>query len=143
MEQMQDVLRPVSIAVGGLVGYFMKLDFEFLLIYIIVMILDVCIAKSFAKYNGEFQSRKNSQGLYIKVAEFLLLLALLVFQRATLKIGIPVLYSQPFTVMFITKEIGSILETFARNDAKIPKKILNWFEKVKNTLDNDEIELDE
>lgn len=131
-----DIIRPISIGLGSLIGYFIGLDWEMLFIYLIMMMLDVLIAKSYAKINGEYKSRKNCYGLYVKVAEFLTLLALVLVQRVTIKSGINIPFSPAITTMFIFKEMGSILETLVRNDVHLPKRILNWFEKSVSQLND-------
>lgn len=131
-----DLVSPIAVGIGALVGYFAGLDWEMLFIYLIMMMLDVFIAVIYSASNGEYKSRKNCYGLYKKAAEFLTLLALVLVQRVTIKTGVNIPFSPAITTMFIFKEMGSILETLARNDVKLPSRVLKWFEKSLEQLND-------
>lgn len=132
----QSLSTTISIGIGGLVGYILGLDWELLFIYLIMMCLDVAIAIIYEAGNGEYTSKINCYGLYKKVGEFLTLLALILVQRVTIKSGINIPFSPAITVMFIFKEMGSILETLAKNNVKLPARVMKWFEKSLDELNN-------
>lgn len=132
----KDMVKPLTFGLGSLIGYFSGLDWELLFIYLIMMVLDVIIAITYEAGNGKYKSRTNCYGLYKKVGEFLTLLALILVQRVTIKSGINIPFSPAITTLFIFKEMGSILETLARNDVKLPKSIMKWFENSMNQLND-------
>ena len=132
----KDMVKPLTFGLGSLIGYLSGLDWELLFIYLIMMVLDVIIAITYEAGNGKYKSRTNCYGLYKKVGEFLTLLALILVQRVTIKSGINIQFSPAITTMFILKEMGSILETLARNNVKLPVRVMKWFKQSLNELND-------
>lgn len=143
MKEKGEIAKAISLGLGGLIGYFSGLDWELLIIYLFLMILDTLNAVVYSCESGKYVSKKNQIGLYGKIAEFFSLIALILGQRVLEKVGIPIPFSPAFITLFIFKEIGSILETISVNGGKLPAPVIKWFDESIKVLNNEEVKNNE
>lgn len=133
----------IEIIIGSLAGlgaYFCNLNWEIIIIWIMLMLVDIItgVIKSFK--NGNFCSHDMKVGMLKKVGEFFLLFALILGQRVAMLNGINVPVGTIFVGAFCFKELASVIENSIGMDIKIPAVIAKWFKVAKEQISEDKNE---
>lgn len=127
----------VSGAIAGFIAYLCDLNWELIMIWFALMVIDVIYGVTTANKKGEYKSRIMKEGLFNKVGEFFLLFTMILVQRVAIINGIKVPVSGFFIGAFCFKEATSILETYMKAGHKLPASVEKWF-KVANEQINGE-----
>ncbi len=126
----------------GLCAYLAGLNWEIIIIWVILMSVDIItgVIKSFK--NGNFSSHEMKVGMLKKVGEFFLLFALILGQRVAMLNGINVPVGTIFIGAFCFKELASIIENSIGMDIKLPNVIMKWFKVAKDQImeEKDDVE---
>lgn len=123
-------------AVGGLGTYLCGLNWEVIIIWIVLMILDILTGLIKSSKKGNFTSKEMKAGLFKKVGEFFLMFALILGQRVAMINGINVPIGSIFVGCFCIKELGSIIENSIQMDIQIPEVVSRWFKVAKDQIEN-------
>lgn len=117
------------------------MDYKYLIIVLILIVLDVISGILSAVYNHNFNSSGMRKGAFHKITEILSELLMYVFEYSLPLLGynynIP--FIKVFTLYLIVMEMTSIFENIGKINSDLIKplnKILKYFEKEDN--DNDE-----
>lgn len=123
-------------ALIGLGSYFCGLNWELIIIWFVLMILDITSGIICAAKKGVFSSKEMKAGLFKKTQECFLLIALILGQRVAQLCGIGLPVSHVFVGLYCLKELSSIIENSIGMDIKIPEFILKWFKNASTTIEN-------
>lgn len=129
----------VSGAMAGFIAYLCDLNWELIMIWFVLMVVDVIYGVTTASKRGKYRSKVMKEGLFNKVGEFFLLFTMILAQRVAIINGINVPISGFFIGAFCFKEATSILETYIENGHKLPSSVERWF-KVANEQINESVE---
>lgn len=127
-----------NVILGALAG----LNWELIIIWFCLVIVDVIIGVIHSAKNGEFESRQMKIGLATKAGEFFLLFALVLIQRVAILNNINVPIASVFIGAFCFKEFASILETATKSGINVPAVVKNWFKVARESInrgDKDEL----
>lgn len=129
----------VSGAIAGFIAYLCDLNWELIMIWFALMVIDVIYGVTTANKRGEYKSGIMKKGLFDKVGEFFLLFTMILAQRVAIINGINVPISGFFIGAFCFKEATSILETYMKAGHKLPPSVERWF-KMANEQINESVE---
>lgn len=122
-------------ALTGLGAYFLGLPYELLYCWLILMVIDILSGIISACLQGNFSSREMKFGLFRKVFDVLIMVALLVIQNVAVLNGINIPFGSIIIGAFCFKELGSVLENYVKAGGKIPDTVSNWLKVISTKLD--------
>ncbi len=118
---------------GGLTAYLFGLNWELIFIWIIIMILDIISGIIKGKKLG-WDSHKFKAGLLMKAYEALVILALLMLDRALSLMGIGIALGSIIIGAFILIDMLSILENGVQLGVKLPQVIVNYVSRAESII---------
>lgn len=127
-----------NILIGGLTGlisYAAGLPFELLYCWLILMIIDVVTGIISSCLQGNFSSREMKYGLFRKVYDVAIMIALLIIQRVAELNGINIPFGSIIVGAFCFKELSSILENYILAGGKVPDIVVSWLKVISTKLD--------
>ena len=138
-------LKTNESVIGGLVGlstYFLGLNWELIFIWIIIMILDV-ISGIIKGVKIGWNSHKFKMGLLMKGYEGLVVIALLMLDRALGLMGFGIALGSVIIGAFVLIDMMSIIENGIILGVKFPKVITDYINKANNIINDTEVKKDE
>lgn len=132
---MRDLRLSMQAGASAIIATLAHIDWFFIYIYVIFMILDLLTGWYKATKNGEYSSKKMKEGLKGKVLELFIVFALLFLQKGFEQMGIIALASNVLLFGFALKEFMSIMENWTEAGKTIPKFIKNWLNSATKTFD--------
>ena len=124
---------------GGLVAYFFGLNWELILIWLLIMLLDIISGLIKGKKLG-WDSHKFKTGLLMKAYEGLVVLALLMLDRALSLMSIGIALGSVIIGAFILVDVLSIVENGVLLGIKFPAVITNYVNKANKIVNDSESE---
>lgn len=124
-------------ALTGLGAYFLGLPYELLYCWLMLMVIDIITGVISACLQGSFSSREMKFGLFRKVFDIAVMIALLVIQRVAELNGITVPFGSITVGAFCFKELGSVLENYVKAGGKVPNVVSNWLSVIGSKLNKD------
>lgn len=122
-----DIKTVFATSVLGFVAYVYALNWELIMIWSMLVVIDVIYGVVAASTKGEYTSRIMKVGLINKAGETLLLITTILAQRVAIINGINIPISSFFLGAFCFKEATSIIETYIKLGHTMPKVLENWF----------------
>ena len=134
---MQDIVKALMEALGALCLYLSSLNWQILIIWLILMLFDVITGNLKHIAKSDWSSKDMKLGLMKKVVEFFLLSGLILGQRVLQlnKINLPA--AEIFVAIFSFKELGSIIENYIQMGGKVPAGIMKWFRVAQDSISGD------
>lgn len=122
----------LATSLGGLIEYFIGLDWELFFIAFTMSALDIIVGSVFACKESEYESSKMREGLLTKAIEWIVLIATILLQRMLMInnfVQIPIPMSGFLAGAFVFKDFMSLFETANKAGCVIPKSIKSWIDK--------------
>ncbi|WDV44424.1 phage holin family protein [Clostridiaceae bacterium M8S5] len=125
-------------SLSGLIVYIAGLNFELILLWFVFLVLDIFSGLLKAFKTRHFSSQSMRLGLSKKVAEIILLCAIITAQRilAINCFDLPLL--EIFICALCLKEFGSIIENCNTMGVRIPEFIMKWLRAIDDDIDKEE-----
>jgi len=123
--------------IGGLVTYFLGLNWELIFIWVIIMIFDVISGLIKGQKLG-FNSHKFKTGLLHKAYEALLVTTLLILDHALNIMGIGIALGSIIIGAFVLVDVYSIFENGVAIGFPIPKVIRAYVDKANSVVNGNE-----
>lgn len=125
-------------ALCGIGTWALGLPWELLYLWVLLMVLDIITGIISACLKGEFSSREMKFGLFRKVYDIAIMVAILVIQRVACLNGFDVPIGSIIVGAFCFKESTSIIENYGKAGGKLPKTIRNWLKVLGQKIDGDD-----
>jgi toxin secretion/phage lysis holin len=124
---MNEISKTFMGALAALCLYLCSLNWQLLIIWLMLMLLDVITGNMKHIAKSDWSSQDMKLGLMKKAGEFFLLAALILGQRVLEinKIQLPA--AEIFVGIFSLKELGSIIENCIQMGVKVPAGVMKWF----------------
>lgn len=132
-----DICKAIVGGLGGLSFYLCGLNWQMLLIWLLLMLLDVITGNIKHIAKRDWCSSDMKLGLIKKAGEFFLLTSLILGQRILELNGIKLPAAEIFAGVFAIKELGSIIENCIQMGVKVPAGIMKWFRVAQEKIDPD------
>lgn len=123
---MEELKNAIITGFGTIVTTLAGIDWFLIYLYCFFMILDLVTGWYKAKKNKEFITTKMKEGLIGKVIELVIVIGLLLLQKAFADMGIVLLASNFILFGFALKEFLSIMENWTQAGKTIPRFIESW-----------------
>jgi len=123
--------------IGGLVTYFLGLNWELIFIWVIIMIFDVISGLIKGQKLG-FNSHKFKTGLLHKAYEALLVTTLLILDHALNIMGIGIALGSIIIGAFVLVDVYSIFENGVAIGFPIPKVIRAYVDRANSVVNGNE-----
>lgn len=133
---MKDLRLSMQAGLSALIATLAHIDWFFIYMYVIFMILDLLTGWYKATKNGNYESKKMKEGLKGKVLELFIVFALLFLQQGFEQMGIISLASNVLLFGFALKEFMSIMENWTEAGKTIPAFIKKWIESATSSFDD-------
>ena len=130
------IAEAISLAISSIFSYLAHLNWELIMIWLIIASIDILTGILASFKQGNHASNLMSKGLYRKVGEFMLIVAVVFVQRVLEMNGISI-PCDILIVSFILKEVLSVIENSIVLNVKIPESIKNFFQIAEKTLDGE------
>ncbi|WP_066495705.1 phage holin family protein [Abyssisolibacter fermentans] len=122
----------------GFIAYLAGLNFEIIMLWLILLVLDLISGLLKAFRTRHFSSHCMRLGLTKKAAEVILLCAVVSGQRILSINGFEIPLLEIFVCALCFKEFGSILENCNTMGVKIPEIIMKWLRILDDQINNND-----
>lgn len=123
---MEELKNAIINGFGTIIMTLAGVDWYLIYIYCFFMMLDLITGWYKAKKTNDFSTKVMKEGLIGKVIELVIVIGLLLLQKAFVDIGIVLMASNFILFGFALKEFLSIMENWTQAGKAIPKFIESW-----------------
>lgn len=123
---MEELKNAIINGFGTIIMTLAGVDWYLIYIYCFFMMLDLITGWYKAKKTNDFSTKIMKEGLIGKVIELVIVIGLLLLQKAFVDMGIVLLASNFILFGFALKEFLSIMENWTQAGKTIPKFIESW-----------------
>lgn len=124
---MDDFCKVIYTAFVSIGLFACGLNWQLLIIWFLLMIIDIVTGNMKHSSKGNWSSKDMKLGLLKKVAEFFLLVALVLGQKVFEMSGVKLPAGEIFAGIFAVKELGSIIENCIQMGVNVPESVMKWF----------------
>lgn len=122
----------------GLGGYFLGLPWQTLFIWFGLMLMDIITGVISSGIAGTFNSKDLKFGLFRKLIDITVMIAILLIQRFAELNDISIPIGSIMVGAFCFKELASILENYALCGGKLPESVNGWLKVLSDKMNKTE-----